>query len=606
MHKMKDEDKTKEELLKDLAALRQRVVETAASKTEFKRAESELRKLSAAVEHTNDIVFITDTNGVIEFVNPIFENVTGYSGEEAVGQTLRILSSGMASYAQHEEMWKTIKAGQTWRGIFKNKKRNGEFYWANGVISPLKDEKGEITHFLSVQEDITERKVSEERVEYLGSHDEMTGLVNRARSIELLDNWISVPGNRDRTGVLLLINLDEFKFINNTCGHGFGDEFLRRVANMLESAMEDMERESIVGRLGGDEFVIFLPYGYKRGRDENVRMLVAEGVRKRLEGLSFGEVPGRSTASIGVVFYPEHGTTTKELLTRADAAMYRAKELGCNRCHLYRPEDRLLEKMHSRVEWKERVIKALAEDRFEPWFQPILDLRDNKVYHYEALARMCDEEGNILLPGAFIEVAERFGLIGSIDRVIIEKTMGHQTELSRRGRPLIFSMNLSGKDLGDDELLSFLKSRISDTGADPNRLVFEITETAAVHDLGRAIKFIKDLKSMGCHFALDDFGVGFTSFVYLKEMNVDYIKIDGSFIKTLHSDANDRLFVKAMTDVAKGMGIKTVAEFAETEETLRILRELGVDYAQGFMIGKPMPLSDLLRPLEIVSKSPLT
>jgi diguanylate cyclase (GGDEF)-like protein len=197
--------------------------------------------------------------------------------------------------------------------------------------------------------------------------------------------------------------MDEFKFINNTYGYSFGDEFLRLVARVLESAMVDMERESIVGRLGGDEFVIFLPYGYKRGRDENARMLVAEGIRKRLEGLRFGEVPGRSTASIGVVFYPEHATTTKELLTRADAAMYRAKELGGNRCHLYSHEDRILEKMHSRVRLKEMIVKALKEDRFEPWFQPILNLEDNKVYHYEALTRMRDEEGKILLPMVFIE-----------------------------------------------------------------------------------------------------------------------------------------------------------------------------------------------------------
>jgi EAL domain-containing protein (putative c-di-GMP-specific phosphodiesterase class I) len=193
----------------------------------------------------------------------------------------------------------------------------------------------------------------------------------------------------------------------------------------------------------------------------------------------------------------------------------------------------------------------------------------------------------------FIEIAERFGLIGSIDRMLIEKTMGQQVELNRRGRPITFSMNLSGKDLGDEEFLSFLKSKISATGADPERLVFEITETAAVHDLGRAIKFIKDLKSLGCHFALDDFGVGFSSFVYLKEMNVDYIKIEGSFIRKLHSNPNDRLFVKAMTDVAKGMEIKTIAEFVETEEPLKLLKEYGVDYAQGYHIGKPMPPQSL-------------
>jgi diguanylate cyclase (GGDEF)-like protein/PAS domain S-box-containing protein len=590
---MKDEEKTKEELLKELSELHQRIAEMEASKTELKQTKSELRKLSAAVEQSTDIVFIMDNNGVIEYVNPVFEEVTGYPREEAIGQTLRILASGATTYAQHEEMWTTIKEGRTWRGVFKNKKRNGEFFWSNGVILPLKEEGGEITHFLSVQEDITERKVSQQRVEYLASHDEMTGLVNRARFIELLEGWISDPRNRNRTALILLINMDGIKFINNTYGYSFGDEFLRLVASALEGAMEDMEPESTVGRLGGDEFICFLPYGYEKGKDENVRMLVAEGIRKRLEDLGFGEALGRSTASIGVVFYPEHGTTTKELLTRADAAMYHSKELGRNRCHLYSHKDRILEKMHSRIKWKERIIKALAEDRVEPWFQPILNLEDNKVYYYEALTRMRDEEGNILLPRAFIEVAERFGLIGSIDRVLMEKTMRQQVELSQGGKSITFSMNLSGKDLGDEEFLSFVKSSISDTGADPDRLVFEITETAAVHDIGRAIRFIKDLKSMGCHFALDDFGVGFSSFVYLKEMNVDYIKIEGSFIRRLHNNANDQLFVKAITDVARGMEIKTIAEFVESEEPMKLLKEYGVDYAQGYHIGRPAPAQRL-------------
>jgi len=297
----------------------------------------------------------------------------------------------------------------------------------------------------------------------------------------------------------------------------------------------------------------------------------------------------RATASIGVVFYPEHGRTTKELFTKVDAALYRAKETGKNRCHLYNPKDKVLENIHLRFRQKISIQKALAEGRFAPWFQPLLSLADNKIHHYEALARMKDEEGNILLPGTFIDTAERFGLIGSIDRMITEKTMRLQAELSRKGRDLSFGMNLSGKELGDEELLLFLQSKITETGADPSRLVFEITETAAVHDLDKAVRFINDLKAMGCRFSLDDFGVGFTSFVYLREMHVDYIKIDGSFIRKLHENHNDQLFVRAITEVAKGMGIQIIAEFVEDERSLDLLREYGVDYAQGYLIGKPSP-----------------
>jgi EAL domain-containing protein (putative c-di-GMP-specific phosphodiesterase class I) len=244
--------------------------------------------------------------------------------------------------------------------------------------------------------------------------------------------------------------------------------------------------------------------------------------------------------------------------------------------------------MHSRIQWKERILKALKEDRFEPWFQPILDLKTGLVHHYEALARMRDTDGKILLPGSFIEVAERFGIIGEIDRVIIEKTMKIQAA-GGRNNPYSFSVNLSGMDLGDQKLLSFLKSTLKRTGADPGSIVFEITETAAVGYIDNAIEFIESLKKLGCRFALDDFGVGFTSFMYLKRMNVDFIKIDGSFIRKLNEDKIDQLFVKSMTEVANGLNIMTVAEFVENEETLVLLKKFGVDFAQGYFVGKPAP-----------------
>ena len=269
--------------------------------------------------------------------------------------------------------------------------------------------------------------------------------------------------------------------------------------------------------------------------------------------------------------------------------MYRAKELGRNRIHVYRPEDRDLEKMHSRLSWREKIFKGLREDRFVPWFQPLLDLNENRVHHYEALARLISEDGLVLLPGAFIDIAERFGIIGLIDRVIIEKTMRTQAEMRRLGKDISFGINLSGKELGDADLLDFIKSKIIETGADPAGLVFEITETAAIGDLEKATRFVKSLKEIGCQFSLDDFGVGFTSFTYLKEMQVDFIKIDGSFIRKLHENPSDQVFVKAITDLARGLKIESIAEFVENEQTLELLRSFGVDYAQGYFIGKPSP-----------------
>ncbi|GEM_PF-5847105 len=565
---------------------------------EIKARIMELKMLSAAIEQSINIIFITDNKGNIQYVNPMFENVTGYTKDEVIGQNSRILASEAATEAQYKDLWGTITAEKTWHGVFRNRKKNGQYYWANAVIIPIKNEKGEIVQFLSVQEDITEKKKYEERAQYLAYYDELTGLVNRLRFIDIITGQLSYAKTPEQAYILLLINIDEFKYVNETYGHNIGDEFLKGVARLLENIFRDIdakyiksERKSIVGRLGGDEFAVFMPYD-----DEKEAMDAALQIQERMKELyDFISMPVHLTASIGIAIYPKHGTTTKELFTKVNAAMFHAKETGRGKYHIYRLEDNDLEKMHTSFEWVGRIRRAIEEDRFTPWFQPILDLKHNKISHYEALARMRDEDGNILLPAAFIETAERFGFIGAIDKLIIEKTMRLQAETWQQGRHLTFAMNLSGKDLGDEELMTFLRSKIVETGAKPEYLVFEITETAAVRDINKAIKFIRDLKSIGCHFSLDDFGVGFTSFIYLREMDVDYVKIDGVFIKNLHKEYRDQLFVKAISDVARGMGIKTTAEFVENEEIIKFLKRLGVDYAQGYAIGKPAPWEEIER-----------
>jgi len=560
--------------------------------TQRKRDLMDLKKLSAAIEQSVNLIFITDVNGTIEYVNPTFEQVTGYSRADAIGQKPSILSSGDLSREHYEDLWNTILQGKTWRRSYKNKKKDGGYYWCNAIISPIKNEAGEVTHFLSVQEDITDKMRSEEHLRYLAQHDELTGLLNRSRFIELTDEWVADARMNAGMGALMLIDLDQFKFMNDTYGHGTGDEFLRRLSRLLKTTVRLIYREYLsdekddpfVGRLSGDEFVIFLPHVETQTAEK-----IAERLRKTVEGFRIPGISSSVTISCGLVSYPAHGDDPASLLTRADAAMYRAKELGRNRVHTYRPEDRDLEKMHSRLTWKERVLTALAENRFVPWFQPILDIRDGTVRHYEALARLVDVDGKILFPGSFIDIAERFGIISSIDRMIIEKTLSVQAAQRALGRNLSFSMNLSGKDLGNEEFLVFLKETMAQKGMVPGSIIFEITETEAIADLDRAKEFICALKAIGCRFSLDDFGVGFTSFTYLKELSVDYIKIDGSFIRKLDENPDDQVFVKAMSDVARGLGIKTVAEFVEKEEVLDLLKEFGVTYAQGYLIGKPGP-----------------
>lgn len=569
-----------------------KLIGTVQDVTRQKRNEYELKKLSMAIDQSLNIVFITNKDNEIEYVNSMFEKASGYTREEVIGKTPDILASGETPESQYEELKESLKAGKPWQGTFKNKTKSGEYCWWEGVISPIFNDQGETTNYLAVQVDATERKNSEERIQFLASYDEITGLVNRSHLMELFNKWLTTHLSADKKGVLLLVAIDKFKFINDTYGYSIGDEFLRRLGKLLQitlkyhnaSYMFKTNGEPIIGRLGGDEFAVFLP-----GLDETDGADIAEEIRMKVEEFRFAEATTHLSASIGIVSFPHHGISTKELFTKADAAMYRAKDLGGNKCHLYKPEDRDLENIHSRLQMREAILKAIEDDRFIPWFQPILDLRTNGIHKYEVLARMLDTEGNLVMPGAFINIAETFGIIDEIDKVIIEKAMIAQAETSRQGNPLSFSMNLSGKEIGDEDLLKFLKNKIRETGAAPRYLIFEITETAAIHDLDRAITFIKDLKAIGCRFSLDDFGVGFTSFVYLKEMDVDIIKIDGSFIRKLDEDRHDQLFVKAMTDVASGLNIETVAEFVEKDVTLDLIKKIGIDYAQGYLIGKPGP-----------------
>jgi len=563
--------------------------------TERKQKALEMKKLSSAIEQSMNIVFITDREGKIEYVNPVFEEVTEYTKEDALGQDPRLLSSGDTSSHLYEEMWDTILAGRTWRGTLKNRKKKSGTYWCNTVISPIMDERDKITHFMAIQEDITEKVASQHTIEFMTSHDDITGLFNRFKFTDMLDRWIlSATARGEVKGAIFLVDIDRFKSINETYGHATGNTYLRRMGKILRDItfslhkryISDDLHKPLIAKLSGDEYAVFLPS--ITGKEASG---IAETMRKRVEESHFFGEQVSMTISTGIVLYPDHGTISSELLVRVDAAMYRAKELGRNRSHLFMPGDVDFEKSQSSLVWKKRILKGLKDDRFVPYLQPILHLKDNSITHYEVLARMEDEDGAIVSPGAFINVAERNGLVGSIDRMIIRKAIKFLRKMREKGKEVCLSLNLSGIDLGDKDFLSFLQKELS--GQDYTGIIFEVTETEAVRNIDDAVKFIDELKALGCRFSLDDFGVGFTSFVYLKEMAVDFIKIDGSFIRKLHENPHDQLFVKAMIDVARGMGIKTIAEFVETREALELLKSYNADYAQGYYIGRPSPEADI-------------
>lgn len=565
-----------------------------------------LENCKTILEGVSDAACVVGPAGEVVYLNPAFERLTGMSSLKFSGRTFRsLLEDGKAREAEailsRVAGGESVTAAIAWKGegevstfvCFPLKEGSAppHAFCLIGRVACVDREVAELREAnKKLKEEIREGKRAEsEKLIQLKNYDPVTGLFNRQHFIELLAGRLE-GGTCE--GALLLIDIDQFKFISDSYGHGMGDEFLRRVARVLQfntrylsGKLLKCENERVLlSRLSGDEFAVFLPTA---GRVESVE--AAERLRSAIECFYQADMHCHMTASIGIALAPEHGRSASELLTKADAAMYRAKEQGRNRFHLYSPEEREIERMHMRLSWKENILSALKEGRFSPWYQPIVGLSDNRVTHYEVLARMREPDGTIVLPGPFIDIAERFGLVGAISRDIFSKAFSLQEELRRAGRPMRFCLNVSGRELGDREFLYFIKGSILERGINPGNLVFEITETASIGDLDKAMAFISALKEMGCHVALDDFGIGFTSFLYLRELQVDYIKIAGSFIKALDQNLNDQLFVKAITEVARGMGIKTIGEFVETGGILSHLRKYGVDYAQGYLIGRPAP-----------------
>ncbi len=463
--------------------------------------------------------------------------------------------------------------------------KSGRCLWVRDIITSEKRERyGFVLRGLLL--DITDQKVAEERILYLAEHDALTGLINRRRFQEELDQHIAYTQRYGHQGALLFIDLDQFKYINDSFGHQEGDQFLVQVAKRLGSVLRETD---ILGRLGGDEFGLLLP----RATSEEAQN-VAASLLTALTARDLEVEPGHFThisASIGIALFPEHSSASGDLLAKADTAMYVAKDRGRNQYRLFHVEDQNMAQVHAKIHWEERIRAALARDEFVLHYQPVVDLRTGNVSHHEALLRMTQEDGSLVAPGAFLGIAERFGLIGDIDRWVLRTAIGVQGSSQRAGTRMQIAVNLSGRHFGRDEILTYVRELIREHDADPANLIFEVTETAAVENLMAARDFIHALRGLGCRFALDDFGIGFSSFYYLKNLPVDFIKIDGSFVRNIHKDRSDAIFVKTIAELARGLGITTVAECIEHPETLEILRGLKVDMAQGHLLGGPGEMS---------------
>lgn len=419
-----------------------------------------------------------------------------------------------------------------------------------------------------------------ERLRHQSEHDGLTGLINR-RSFELeLKDRIAKAGPGTRAAVILL-DLDNFRYMNDTLGHKTGDVVLRGVAQLLSERSEGM-----VARLSGDEFAVLMP---DAGIDEALDLSEDLIAAIRAHTVSGG---GRVTASAGVALHDgDDDVSAEELLVDADLAMFEAKQGGRDRTALFTPSAQ--DRMQERLNWVERIREALDEDLFVLYCQPILDISTDRVSQYELLIRMVDRDGSIIPPAAFLGTAERFGLITEIDKWVVKKAIRLIAQQSRKGNELRLEVNLSGVSVCDSELSDVIEREIAATGIDPSNLILEVTETAAIANMDEAREFAGRLTDLGCRFALDDFGTGFGSFYYLKHLPLDYVKIDGEFIQNLPYNRTDQLVVKAMAQVAEGLVEQTIAEFVGDDDTIALLKEYGVDYAQGFHVGRPVPVSEM-------------
>ncbi len=437
-------------------------------------------------------------------------------------------------------------------------------------------------HEDELEAELAERKVMEARLHYLVSHDDLTGLPNRRRLEQMLESTLPVLRTAGRMAALIYIDLDQFKIINDLEGHAAGDRLLMNVANILRAQLQPGH---LLARISSDEYAVLVS-----DADESAAMDIAEAMRRQIDAFRFRteDREYQVSASLGVLWIPpESGLSASEALARSAQACFEAKSRGRNLVHGFSEQDLQHSLLHDAADWVPRIREALAGNGFRMLFQPVIELAGGQVVGYEALIRMVDGAGNLIGPDQFIPVAERMGLIHDIDLW----SVGHAFDRLRDLGPtsdVDINVNLSIYAFRNPALLTLVSDRLAGSGVNPARITFEITETAAVENYEQTREMILRLRAFGCRFALDDFGTGFSSFNYLKQFPVDYLKIDGSFINNLLNDPIDQRLVRSMIEVGRALGKMIVAEFVENAETLALLREYGVDYAQGNFIGKPL------------------
>ncbi|MEE9422975.1 MAG: EAL domain-containing protein [Gammaproteobacteria bacterium] len=551
------------------------------------------------VETAHDLVWSIDNNGCWSYVNNSCKQIYGLQPEEMLGRPVTDFSAlghaeqdqlALSGLLDNEDLYQYETVHVDNDGKQHNLSFNARCHL---------NEAGEIVNISGTARDITDQKVFHKKLTYQAEHDTLTHLFNRHYFQQELERTMARVARRpDATCALLYIDLDQFKYINDTLGHAAGDRLLIEATQLLQNHVREGD---LLARFGGDEFTLLL---YNISSSDTLQ--AADHFRQLFENYTFIE-GGKSfniTCSIGIAIIDTSVIDAEEALSHADLACNMAKAQGRNRCKRYDPSDSKKAGMAEDMGWASRVREMLDQDRFHLVYQPIMSLADDQVHDYEVLVRMRCDDGEIILPGGFMPAAERFGLIHSVDRWIVRHALEHLGKLHQRNEPVCFAINLSGKAFEDEELLPLIQDLLDTCGVQPDKVCFEITETSAISNLSAAEQFISSLKTLGCQFALDDFGSGFSSFTYLKHLPIDKLKIDGSFVQGMAHSSVDQAMVRSMNQVAHALGKVTVAEYVENSTTLRLLRNIGVDYVQGNYVGKPREaLINIARPADQTLKN---
>lgn len=556
----------------------------------------ELTLASAVFDCALEGIFITDTNGNIQVANASASRITGYPNDELLGQNPRILKSDYHDKRFYQFLWQSIAKNNRWQGEIWNKHKNGQVYPEWLSISPIKNDQGEVENYIGIFIDISKQKETEKRLIHLANHDKLTGLPNRDLFLDRLNMAVLQAKRHQQQIAVLFIDLDHFKYINDTYGHAQGDQVLQQVGSRLKACLRENDT---LARMGGDEFTIILQ-DFDGHHDVE---LIANRINSSLDQpIFFGQQDVYISSSIGISILPEDGLSAEVLMRHADTAMYSAKNNGRKQLHFFHSE--MEGYSRQRLEMERLLRRALEHGEFLLHYQPQFDLGSGKLIGAEALLRWQRPDAGLVPPDHFIPLAEENGMILPIGEWVLKEVCEQARRWQQAGwHSFRIAANLSARQFSQTGLSSIISNILTDSGLDPRYLELELTETAAMQNVEATLQTLVTLKQTGISLSIDDFGTGYSSLSYLKQFPLDRLKIDRSFIADIAQDPNDAAIVVAIISLANCMGLKVIAEGVETEEQLRFLKMHGCHEAQGFLLGRPVPVdqfNDYLKTVDLI------